>query len=309
MIEKNIEKYSEKNTLKSQKLIILSLTKRCNLHCIYCRTNPKNWYDKLSGSSEVIDLDKEQWDNLADFCKKNNIAEVLLTGGEPVEYPHFKELCLFLTSKGIKFSIHTNGVSLKWNGIIDLFNSYNIRPDIYLSLELFDDLQETLRGTKIPYDFLEKIIDCGFWVELKVTLTGLLLNKREVLLDKLEEWADKGISSIRFQPVVPVSEDTPNEVLLDESFISLVKLLEECQLNNKMVGSLFRHSNLSYLSIIDYLQGNSVNEKCANSCCAKNQIIFITPDYKFLNCQSLWGKDESKTCVELFDLVCCGFLD
>lgn len=303
------EECSEKNTLKSQKLIILSLTKKCNLHCIYCRVNPENWYDKLSGGSEIIDLDKKQWDNLADFCKDNNIAEVLLTGGEPVEYPLFKELCLFLTSKNIKFSVHTNGSSFKWNSIIDFFNSYDIRPDIYLSLELFDDLQETLRGTKIPYDFLDKIIKNGFWVELKITLTGLLLNKRDLLVDKLEEWADRGISSIRFQPVVPVSKDTPSNVLLDESFIPLVNLLKDCQMNNEKVGRLFRHSNLSYLSIIDYLSGNSVNKKCANSCCAKDQIIFITPDYKFMNCQSLWGKNESKTCEELFDLVCCGFLD
>lgn len=300
---------NEKNTLKLQKLIILSLTKRCNLHCVYCRVNPKNWYDKLSGGSEIIDLDKKQWDNLADFCKSNNIAEVLLTGGEPVEYPHFKELCLFLTSKDIKFSIHTNGVSTKWNSIIDFFISNSIKPDIYLSLELFDDLQESLRGTKIPYEFLDKIVNNGFWVELKITLTGVLLNKKDLLLDKLEEWADRGISSIRFQPVVPVSGETPSEVLLDESFIQLVKLLENCQLNNKKVGSLFRHSSLSYLSIIDYLKGKSVNEKCAESCCAKEQIIFITPDYKFLNCKSLWGKDESKACAELFDLVCCGFLD
>jgi len=309
MIEKELCTCSEKNNLKTQKLIILSLTQRCNLHCIYCRANTENWYDKLSGGSEILDLGEDQWDNLADFCKINNIAEVLLTGGEPVQYPHFEELCLFLNSKDIKFSIHTNGTSLKWNNIIDFFNNHHIKPDIYLSLELFDDLQKTLRGTVIPYDFVKKITYFGFWVELKVTLTGLLLEKRDLLINKLEEWADRGISSIRFQPMVPISEDIPSKVLLNESFVPLVTLLEDCQMNNKKVGGLLRHSSLSYLATIDYLQGNPVNEKCANGCCALEQIIFITPDYKFLNCKSLWEKDEAKSCSELFDLVCCGFLD
>jgi molybdenum cofactor biosynthesis enzyme MoaA len=309
MIEKEDHECLEKNNLKSQKLIILSLTKRCNLKCIYCRANTQNWYDRLSGSSEIIDLEKNQWENLADFCKSNNIAEVLLTGGEPVEYPYFKDLCLFLNSKDIKFSIHTNGTSLKWNSIIDFFNNYQIKPDIYLSLELFEDHQKMLRGTTIPYDFVKKIIDDGFWLELKITLNGLLLEKSELLLNKLEEWVDRGISSIRFQPLVPISEDIPSKVLLNESFVPLINLLKECQINNKKIGKIFRHSSLSYVATIDYLQGNSVNEKCASSCCAKDQIIFITPDYKFLNCKSLWEKDESKACLELFDLVCCGFLD
>lgn len=303
------EKCLEKNTLQTQKLIILSLTKRCNLHCAYCRVNPDNWYDKLSGGSEIIDLEKNRWDDLAEFCEKNGVAEVLLTGGEPVLYPYFEELCLFLNSKKIKFSIHTNGASSKWNNIIDFLNSKSIKPDIYLSIELFEDLQKKLRGTIASYDFLNKIISNGFWVELKVTLTQLLLSKKDILVEKLEEWADKGVSSIRFQPVVEVSKDTPREILLDESFVQIIKLLEECQFNNPKVGKILRHSKLSYLSVIDYLRGKPIHDKCVNSCCAKDQIVFITPDYQFLNCKSLWGKDESKSCKEVFDLVCCGFLD
>lgn len=309
MLNKDITRCSNKNALKSQKLVILSLTKRCNLHCVYCRTNAHDWYDKLSGGSYIVDFDKKLWEDFAIFCQNNNIAEVLLSGGEPVEYPYFKEFCLFLKSKNIKFSIHTNGVSLKWDEILDFFNIHNMKPDIYISLELFDDLQESLRGAKIPYAFLDRIIDSGFWVELKITLTGLLLDKHNLLREKLEEWADRGISSIRFQPVVPVGRDTPKDVLLDETFIPILNLLQDCQMNNKKVGPLFRHSPLSYLSIIEYLQGKCVTKRCADSCCAIDQIVFITTDYKFLNCKSLWEKDEAKPCTELFDLVCCGFLD
>ncbi|MGE5474191.1 MAG: radical SAM protein [Ignavibacteriales bacterium] len=307
MIAKENYNHSKKSFLQSQKLIILSLTKRCNLNCIYCRPDSKNWYDMLSKNSEIVDLDKNKWESLAEFCKNNNIAEILLTGGEPVEYPYFKDLCLFLNSKDIKFSIHTNGTSLKWDSIIDFFKNYHIKPDIYLSLELFEDHQKILRGTTIPDNFIKKIIDDGFWVELKITLNGLLLEKSELLLDKLEEWADKGISSIRFQPLVPVSKNIPSEVLLNDSFVPLMNLLQEYHKNKKM-SKIFRNSSLSYIATIDYLQGNSINKKCADICCAKDKIIFITPDYKFLNCKSLWQKDESKSCLELFDLVCCGFL-
>jgi molybdenum cofactor biosynthesis enzyme MoaA len=297
----------KRNFLKSQKLIILSLTKRCNLNCTYCRPDSKSWYDMLSKNSKCIDLDKDKWNSLAEFYRNNHIAEILLTGGEPIEYPDFEDFCLFLKTKNIKFSIHTNGTSLKWNSVIDFFKKHNVKPNIHLSVELFEDHQKILRGETIPYDFIKKIINDGFLVELKITLNGLLLEKIDLLLDKLKEWKNMGISSIRFQPLVPTSNRIPSKVLLNKSFVPLITLLQEYS-ENKKLSKIFRNSNLSYKATVDYLQGNPVNKEFANNCCAKDKIIFITPDCKFLNCKSLWRKDESKTCSELFDLVCCGFL-
>jgi MoaA/NifB/PqqE/SkfB family radical SAM enzyme len=68
----------KRDFLKDKKLVILSLTKRCNLLCKYCRTS-KNWYDTLSQHVNDIDLSKDKWEEIKQFYYENNIAEILLT--------------------------------------------------------------------------------------------------------------------------------------------------------------------------------------------------------------------------------------
>ena len=292
-----------------EKIIILSITKRCNLCCIYCRQSSNSWYDKLSKNSNVLDLPKSRWDKIIEVCRENKVADILLTGGEPFEYPNIKDFCLFLRENNIAFSIHTNGTSQKAKDVLDFLLRNRIKPNLYISTELFQEHQISLRKSILPYAIIEQAVSGGLLVELKIVLHSLLLQKENEILPMIKNWASTGVTSIKFQPIVPVTNNTViNNLTLDEKFIPVIEMLMNAQLNDGIIKKILRNTMMSYQALINYLNGFVPSGKHFYKCEAFNKIIFITPDFNFLNCKSLWNKDENSDCNKLFDFVCCGYL-
>jgi MoaA/NifB/PqqE/SkfB family radical SAM enzyme len=294
--------------LKSRKLGIVSITKRCNMSCTYCRGKLDNWYDVLSQKTINLDLERNNFKKLVKIFKKHDFAEVLLTGGEPLEYPYFKELILFLNINKIIFSIHTNGFSKNWNSILAVLKKHNIKPNIHLSSELFLNLQRNIRRTKqLPIKFVKQVTAQGIGIELKVTLHKRMMAHIERLEDSLLAWQCAGVKSIRFQPVVSTSEYFLHNLTLDESVVPLFEKLIDIKNNNKKLGEIIRNSVDSFRTTISYLKKTDYYKKTAKKCDMKNRIVFIDADLRLKNCMSLWGKDLRKKCENVFDLICCGF--
>jgi MoaA/NifB/PqqE/SkfB family radical SAM enzyme len=303
-MKKQTIKYLKREFINNQKLVILSVTKRCNLCCIYCRTNDK-WYDSLGQGSKAIDLPKEKWPELLRVCK--NVAEVLITGGEPVEYPQLKELLLFLSENGIRFSIHTNGISEKWHDILSFLKNNNLHPDIHLSIELFPDLQKKMRGCDLPLQFIADVKKLGLLLELKVNLHQQLLPYKDKIKDNLYYWAEKGVDSIFFQPIASVGENFPAGLEIKKSFIPFLLELKRLKSEDPILKRVIRKSEDGLDVIVSLIEKTDLCKKMADKCNACNQIIFIDPDLKLLNCKTLWGRKEGVPCSKFFDFICCGF--
>lgn len=294
--------------LKSRKLGIVSVTKRCNLCCVYCREKSDDWYDVLSQKTTNIDLQKDDFESLVKICKNQDFAEILLTGGEPLEYPHFKELVLLLNKNGIIFSIHTNGFSKNWSSILSVFKKHNIKPNIHLSSELFLPLQRDIRKTnQLPIEFVKQANIYGISVELKITVHKKMMAYVKKIERSLINWQRIGIKSVRFQPVVSTNKYFSQDLILDEFTIPLFEKLIDIKNNNKKLGEIMRNSTNSFKTTISYLKKTDYYKKIAKKCDMKNKIVFIDADLKQKNCISLWGKNLRKKCENVFDLVCCGF--
>lgn len=84
------------------------LTPTCNLQCEMCyiRLTPKR-LEELGGWRSL-----EEWKQTALELKKMGTLFILLTGGEPLLYPHFTELYTFLRKNGFIITINTNGTLL-----------------------------------------------------------------------------------------------------------------------------------------------------------------------------------------------------
>lgn len=78
----------------------------CNFACKMCyvRKTP----EQIAAERKKL-LDWQEWLHLAEQCHKEGMLYLLLTGGEPFLYPHFKELYLALHQMGLLLSINTNG--------------------------------------------------------------------------------------------------------------------------------------------------------------------------------------------------------
>lgn len=93
----------------------LNITSRCNMKCKHCR-----------GSYEdPKDLSLEDINAVLDFCqdKIQKDAAFLISGGEPLLHPKFKEIMHLLKDRGVKYvSITTNG-SFLTNSILSFLDS------------------------------------------------------------------------------------------------------------------------------------------------------------------------------------------
>lgn len=306
--EKERMEHINRSFLKSRKLGIVSVTKRCNLSCAYCRGEMNEWYDVLSQNTNNIDLKKNDIPVLVEICKKQDFAEILLTGGEPLEYPYFEDLISALQSNDIIFSIHTNGFSKKWDKAFAVLRDRKIKPNIHLSSELFLGLQGDIRKcNQLPIDFLKKALGEGMSVELKITIHKGMEKYVDQLEKTLMYWKKSGVKSFRFQPVVSTGNFFPKNLILDKKSVVIFEKLIDIKKNNAELSSVIRNSIDSFRTAISFLKKTDFYLTSAKKCNIKNQIVFINTDLEIMNCQTVWGKNPNKSCVDIFDSVCCSF--
>lgn len=90
----------------------IELLPLCNMNCDMCyvRLSPEEMKKKGQIRS------KEEWICIAEQMKESGVLYLLLTGGEPLLYPDFRELYLTLQSMGMVLTINTNGtlIDAEW---------------------------------------------------------------------------------------------------------------------------------------------------------------------------------------------------
>lgn len=296
--------YLQRNFMhKDGRLLILSVTKYCNMACKYCKPTPDFTYDRLSLPSSLIHLPKEDFFKIKEICSKKNVREVTLTGGEPVEYPYLLDLMIFLKENNIRFSLHTNGTSRNWASVVEFFKQNKFCPDIHISVELFDELQKEIRGKDMPYDLIKDLVNVGCNIELKVTIHQKLLPWINKIENSLNDFMNCGVNSIRIQPVFfPCNLVTP--LRLNKSGAEIFSKFLEIKKNSKYT-NFIRNTDENLLLTIKMLQEDDISKIDKPSCVAKDKVVFMQPDGQQVNCLELWGK---KDCQKEFDLICCGFV-
>lgn len=114
----------------------LELTPLCNMNCDMCyvRLSPEEL--KVHGSLQSMD----EWVRLAEEMADQGVLFLLLTGGEPLLYPRFRELYLKLMNMGFILTINTNGTLIDEDWA-DFFGEnrprrinitlYGTKPEVY----------------------------------------------------------------------------------------------------------------------------------------------------------------------------------
>lgn len=112
----------------------------CNFTCKMCYLRKTAAQVKAEGKRV---RDWTEWLELAEACRREGTLYLLLTGGEPFLYPHFKELYLRLHEMGFILSINTNGTLIDETVVGWLKDAapsrvnvtlYGASPDIYQRL-------------------------------------------------------------------------------------------------------------------------------------------------------------------------------
>ena len=111
------------------------LTPICNLHCDMCYIRMNTAEVKQQGGVKTV----EEWLSIAKQLKEQGTLFLLLTGGEPLLYPNFKELYVSLKQMGFIITLNTNA-TLITKEIVQLFKQY---PPRFIKVTLYGGSNET----------------------------------------------------------------------------------------------------------------------------------------------------------------------
>lgn len=187
-----IEKASRNNVPLSCSLELLPL---CNMNCDMC-------YVRLS-KEEMSRLGRlrtmEEWLELAKHMKDSGVLFLLLTGGEPLLYPDFKQLYLGLKDMGMILTLNTNGtlINQEW---ASFFGEHKPRR---INITLYGGSEETYRNLCHYPDGLTKTIQGirllkQYGVDVKISATMTKANQKDLF----------AIHKISKELDVPINVDT-----------------------------------------------------------------------------------------------------
>ena len=146
------------------------LTARCNLSCKMCYIH-KRANDALVGKRE---WSGERWLALAEECQRAGMLNLLLTGGEPLLRPDFKEIYTGCRKLGLMVSVNTNATLID-RDMVDFFAA---DPPARLNISLYGASAETYRalcGDGSAYDrvmwAIRALREAGILVKLNYTIS------------------------------------------------------------------------------------------------------------------------------------------
>ncbi|MBO5868421.1 MAG: radical SAM protein, partial [Oscillospiraceae bacterium] len=142
------------------------LTGRCNFNCKMCyvHTKPNSEFLKT-------ERDGKWWVAQIDAACDRGMLFALLTGGECLMHPDFKEIYLHLRSKGVYTYINTNGFLLTPNNVE--FLSQNPPMEIQITLYGSDnDSYEKVTGVR-AFDQVDaaisRVLEAGLNIRIAIT--------------------------------------------------------------------------------------------------------------------------------------------
>lgn len=133
--------------LSAPLLVVLELTKRCNLHCSYCYNCLDNPNEKIVHTHTDFPLEKiyKVIDDIAD----SKVFHINLSGGEPFLHKNIIDIVRYIKSKKIGISIVSNGTMITKQIAEDL-NNLGIIKSMQISFD--SHIKEIHNKTREHFD-------------------------------------------------------------------------------------------------------------------------------------------------------------
>ena len=263
----------------------INITSRCNMRCEHCR----------GAYTGATDLSLHDFQNVLDFCHEhmNSEAGILISGGEPLLHPHFREILTMLqnyvhgTNRFV--TITTNGTYVS-KVLLEFIKSLNF-PETRISVSLdsiFPERHNTFRRSKRAHEQAMRAIkliteNTEFTSIVRATIQKDQLDEIPDLAQLVE---DMGANILSISSVIPAGRASQKPHLWFDKYAKkkLVELTRSLQ--NK-------HANLVIdvndpLSYINTWQFNDCSD-CMEygGCIAGIGSFSVEPDGTMLPCPLL----------------------
>jgi radical SAM protein with 4Fe4S-binding SPASM domain len=165
--------------------ISIELTERCNLRCAHCYINRPAG----DGEAQKGEISVQQWFQLIDEMAAAGCLWLLLTGGEPLLHPGFREIYTHAKKRGMIINLFTNG-TLITPDVVDFLQDW---PPFMVGISIYGRTKATHEAvTRVPGSFdrclqgIELLLEHRIPLELKAMV--MTLNVHEIW--DLKSWAE-----------------------------------------------------------------------------------------------------------------------
>ena len=188
--DKNLIEYQDKNYSKSNIMvkkevdlvdeydfypitqIDIIITKTCNYNCKHCFINFENDVE--------VSFDCDKWIDICDKLIGRGLQSVVITGGEPLTIDYLSKLIIFLTRKGVRIMLLSNGYLIDKKFIEEIL-PYKSLITIQISLdgssEESHDYQRNKKGSfQKTINNIKLLTDKGFKVVLAMVVSEVNYN-------------------------------------------------------------------------------------------------------------------------------------
>jgi len=154
--------------------VMLELTPRCSLDCKMCYVHLTN--EQMKGKKE---LSGEQWKKIIDDFVELGAFDFLLTGGECMMHPDFKDIYLYLLTKPVFVTINSNATLFndEYFKFFAEHKPHKIKISLYGSSE---DGYERVTGHRVYSRVLNNILklkELGIYISLSVTVSRQMMHE------------------------------------------------------------------------------------------------------------------------------------
>lgn len=190
------------------------LTGRCNFNCSMCYVHVLN-----AAEAKKKELTTEQWISIMDEAYNAGMLFALLTGGECLLRPDFKELYLHLYNKGVIMSVNTNAALID-EDMARFFGEH--RPE-WVQISLYgcgEEGYERVTGVR-GYERVIKAIELlraqNVYIKLAITPSKQLMPDLEGILKyAIENKLDFRVNDELITPREGVEHEEPYALNLEE---------------------------------------------------------------------------------------------
>lgn len=206
----------------------IELTERCNMGCLHCYINQP----AANLDAKARELSLHQIQHLIDEINDAGCLFLLMTGGEPLLRPDFRDIWRYAKKKGLLITLYTNG-TLITEAMADFLAEWQPR---LTEITLYGATQKTYeRVTGVPGSYARcfKGIDLLLKRGVRVSLKSILIKENIAELDAMKAYAEGLGVDYRFDGVLwPRMDGGQKPVahrLAPEQVVTLDKLYPERQ--------------------------------------------------------------------------------
>ena len=264
--------------------LLLSITNRCNFRCRHCFVEA--WKDRYG------EFSREDLFCLLDQFEQANVADIALTGGEPLMSPYFKEFVRALAARRIGFTEIFTNAALIDGELLDVIADAGFRPYFKVSFDCSGS-HDYMRGVKGAEEStlrgIRLLRERGFSVTVITSIDKVVIER---LTDTLHLLASLGVDNWWMAPPMEIGAWRGTDSGVDvNSLLPALKgvLVEWLQCGRPFDMMLWRlgryHKTGRIFRGMPSFTGESFD------CSSIHSLAYVAPDGTLLPCGSYTGSD------------------